>query len=499
MRYPFSLVCAFITLALFKIPSLSQNPEPLFLSVLEGRIATDAGFSRGVAWGDFDNDGDADLYIANSAGQWNAIYCNNGNGSFSKSTDFNSPLAETVSLGGNSEGVNWVDYDNDGDLDLFVLNRGDEPHFLFRNDNLIEFIRIKEHTLTQPGISASMACWADIEGDGDLDVIMAGYDHPNRAFRNLGSGEFEEVVIPELILNQQGNARACACADANHDGLPEFYVANARSPNLYLENLGNWKFKSILDGHLVHHVGYSYGVSWADYDDDGDLDLFVANFDTENHLYQNDGNGILIPDSVSGLSSIRSGASKGHTWGDYDLDGDLDLFIANGTYKPDMHNFLFLNRGDGTFNKTVSGVIASHADTSAGVSHADYDRDGDLDLFVANWGGRDQINRFYQNQTNSNNWVSFQLRGSSSNSYGIGAKVKLTLVRDQEMKTMYRWVYPVTGYGSQNDYELHFGTGNYDRIDSVTIYWPSGQSDSYNTLEAGKRYRVIEATSLLEW
>jgi hypothetical protein len=468
----------------------------IFKLVKEGRIAWNGGKSRGVAWGDYDGDGDPDLYVANANGQWNSFFRNNSNGNFQKITAAKNKASETVIYGGNSQGVNWVDYDNDGDLDLYIVSRGEEANFLFRNDSLTTFTRITDSPLTADSISASMACWADFDKDGDLDVFLAGYNHPNMAFRNTGSGQFEIVENTALTINREGRARACGCGDVNNDGLPELYVGNARRTNLYFQNLGDWQFVSMQVGHLVNDIGYSYGVSWADYDDDGDMDLFVANFDKENFLYNNDGVGNLTPITEGSIAIEKGGASKGHAWGDYDNDGDLDLYVANGTYAPNMHNFLYLNSGDGSFERDMRGDLIVQADTSAGAAHADYDRDGDLDLFVANWGGRDQINRLYENTTTKGNWISVRLVGDSSNHFGVGTRVVTYVSDDQADKTLSRWMYPTTGYASQNDYELHFGLGNLSKIDSLHIYWPSGIIDTHHDIQVNTHWLAQEKGTL---
>ncbi len=471
------------------------NEKSIFQEITEGRIATDGGLSRGVAWGDYDADGDPDLYVANSNGQWNALYRNNGNGTFKKMTSDGGDIrviSETVRHGGNSQGVNWVDYDNDGDLDLYVVSRGNEANFLFNNYDNLGFTQITNSALTADDIAASMACWADVEGDGDLDVfIVASGSGTNRLFKNNGETGFE--LMQESILSSgRGRGRACACGDANGDGLPEFYVAKAQAPNDYFVNLGNWEFQKVEKGHLVEDIGYSYGVSWADFDDDGDLDLFLANFDKKNFLYRNDGQGMLSPVKKGAIVEQSGGASKGHAWGDYDNDGDLDLYVANGTYRPDMFNFFYLNRGNGEFDQDLSGHLKKHADTSAGMAHADFDRDGDLDIFVANWGSADQVNRFYENTTSGRNWISIGLRGTQSNSFGIGAKVALYA----NSKVQYRWMYPVSGYGSQNSYELHFGLGTDTKIDSLIINWPSGQKSMYENPVSNFHYVAIEGGQL---
>lgn len=488
----------FVLLNCEEEPAKEKSDEGIFKWVNTGRIANDGGLSRGVAWGDYDGDGDPDLYVANSNGQWNALYRNEGNGNFKKMTASSEKASEMVIHGGNSQGVSWVDYDNDGDLDLYVVSRGDEANFLFRNDSLVAFTRITDSPITAEGISASMACWADMDKDGDLDVFLAGYDHPNLLFENKGGGQFESLENNLFNLESSGRARACACADTDQDGLPEIYVANARQPNAFFNNKGDLEFEKVQEGHLVEDVAYSYGLSWADYDDDGDLDLFVANFDKENFLYENDGKGNFNPLTEGDLAMEKGGASKGHTWGDYDNDTDLDLFIANGTYGPDMRNFLFLNQGDKTFKKDLRGEWQIQADTSAGAAHADFDRDGDLDIFVANWGSNDQINRLYENVAPKKNWFALRLRGEKSNKFGIGAKVEVFLSDQSKVKKLNRWMYPITGFASQNDYELHFGLGDFTVIDSLRIHWPSEIVDVHTDLEINRHLTAVEGASLEE-
>ena len=246
-------------------------------------------------------------------------------------------------------------------------------------------------------------------------------------------------------------------------------------------------------GHVVEHVGYTYGLSWADYDDDGDQDLFVANFDVQNVLYRNDGKGGLEPVESDPVAVETSGASKGHAWGDYDLDGDLDLFVANGTYGPDMRNFLYLNE-DGRFRRDFRGSVTEHADTSAGAAWADIDRDGDLDLFVANWGSSDQVNRLYRNTTTdltNRSWIGFHLVSSSPNHFGWGAKVSIQARIEGETRWLTRWNIPTTGYGSQNESLVHFGLADAEAVDSVVVRWPSGQMTRMGR-QGARRFWVIE-------
>ncbi len=479
-------------------PPVVQHSSVLFKAYDTDQISEDTGKSRGVSFGDVDGDHIPDLYTANTAGQWNAFYKNDGQGRLIRQqADNNNPWVAVSEDAGRSEGVNWVDYDNDGDLDLYLCSRGEESNQLFRNDAGKGLIELTGHPLTAV-MSTSMACWADIEGDGDLDVIMVGYrSNGNKVFENRGEGNFvERSDVP--MAEGTGSSRACACGDVNNDGLPEFFVGNARQPNFYYVNQGNWNFEKVTKGLMVEDLGYAYGASWADYDDDGDLDLFVANFDKNNLLLNNNGYGVLTPVIEGELVETTEGASKGHSWGDYDNDGDLDLYVGNGTYGPDMRNFLFLNNGHGGFDRYSEGVLEAHADTTAGVTHADLDRDGDLDLFVANWGGEGELNRLYINQTTGRNWITFRLQGRDSNFSGIGTRLTLYASGHEGNRTMHRWLYPVSGYGSQNDLELHFGLGQLRRVDSLQVNWPGKSSQTLYSVEINQHWLLKESGTFSE-
>jgi Tol biopolymer transport system component len=467
----------------------AEQSAEWFVSIEEGELVTDGNLSRGVAWGDFDGDGYPDLAVANTISQPEFLYRNDGDGTFTQLVENAITLAA-----GWTEGVAWVDVDDDGDLDLFTTNNG-QPNGLFRNDGEGGFDSVDAGELTADTTSSTMSCWADYDGDGDLDVFVVNRDGEDDAlYRNEGGSSFKRIDGNAATSNG-GQGRACGAADADGDGDFDLYVGNGRRQrNYYYRNEGDWRFTEITDGAFVQNTAYSYGISWVDFDYDDDLDLYVTNIAESNALYVNDGAGNLRPLAESPL--VDGGVSKGQTWGDFDNDGRLDLFIANGTAAPDMRNFLYRNDGAASFARVMEGAIATHADTSAGAAAADFDRDGDLDLFVANWGGGDEDNRLYRNETTGRSWIAIRLVGRSSNRFGIGAHLRLKATIDGRSYWQTRWLLPATGYASGDEPIVHFGLGDAAGIDSLEVHWPSGIIDRYADIEPDAFYVAVEGEGI---
>ena len=476
-----------------------------FNEVTSGILSDSKTASRGVAWGDYDKDGYPDLLVANTMNNSNFLYKSDVETGFIQVVE-----GEPVTSAGWTEGANWVDYDNDGDLDIFYTTQQDSKNELFKNEGDGGFNKVEAGDLTSNKSSSPSACWCDYDLDGDLDVYVVERDGANDGlFNNLGNGKF--TLVPQnLFPYKGGDGRTCSWGDINGDNYPELYVGNfidktANKPtkaiNFFYKNNQDGSFSEITNSTITADKNLTYGSSFIDYDQDNDLDLFITNISMtdQNLLFQNDGSGNFIKTNTV-ISRTRNSPSKGHTWGDFDNDGDLDLFISNGTEgtEPEaIMNFLFLSNGEGDFELVNNSTIVRTPNISAGTAWADYDRDGDLDVFLANWGGNTEKNAFYENHIYGKNWLEISLKGNKSNTYGIGAKVRLKYIHNKKGVWLTRWLFPQTGYASQNEPIVHFGLGSIDKILEIEIMWPQGNIDKINNITINQIVQIEEGGEIV--
>jgi len=462
-KYAIVLIWAIATTVVLLISAaVGFAQAPFFTRVLTGEIANDLHDSFSNCWGDFDNDGDQDLFVTtSSAGQSNLLYFNNGNGTFTKITEGDIVVDE-----GRSYSCTAGDYDNDGDLDIFVANSDGQNNFLYSNNGNGTFTRILNGAVVNDGGDSQGCSWGDYDNDGDLDIFVAnGSDQNNFLYSNNGNGTFTKITAG-IIVNDAGNSKGCSWADYDNDGDVDLFIANFGDNFLYANN-GNGTFTKVTEGEIVTDGGKSQGGSWGDYDNDGDLDLFVANRTNVCFFYSNNGNGtftrITTGDIVTDLYN-----SRGSSWGDYDNDGDLDLFVCNAS---DLNNVLYSNNNNGTFNKIV---FLNDGGISEGCSWCDYDKDGDLDLFVCN--GENQTDYLYKNNGNANKWINIKCIGTTSNASAIGTKVKVKATINLHSVWQLNEISGMTGggYGGQNSLNAEFGLGTATNIEQIRVEWPSG-------------------------
>ena len=453
-------------------------------------VVTDQYESGGGCWGDVNNDGFLDLFVAhgNLAAQQNTLYLNNRNGSFIKVT-----TGAVVTDGGSSIGGTWGDFNNDGKLDLFVTNRQPSSgpplgNFLYRGNGDTVFARVIGGSPDTDRANSNSSSWVDVNGDGYLDLFVVNFQSNNFLYYNSGPPDytFTRADTGAIVLDGNNFSIPGAWADYNNDRRPDLFIGNAGTQNdVLFTNEGNGRFTRT----VIPDSRSTLGASWGDYNNDGYLDLFVTNYLNQNNiLYRNSGppDSQLVPVDT-GIVSNDGGNSVGSVWGDFDNDGDLDLFVANDGGVC----FLYLNNGPPAygFTKVTTGEIVNTVANSFGCAAADYDNDGALDLFVAN--RLNQRNFLYRNDGNSNHWVTVRFVGVTSNRAGIGTKVRILATIGGAPRWQMQEVAAQTGYNSQN-LLLHFGLGTATVIDSMKVEWPSGQTDSFADLAPDRTITMTE-------
>lgn len=449
-----------------------------FRPVPNSPVVLDDNTSYGNNWIDYDNDRDDDLFVANgsSANHENSALYRNQTGAFVKITD-----GILVNDGGLSYCSTWADVDNNGWPDVFISNTTNTPNFLYLNDGG-SFSKVTEGAVVTDASKSDGCAWADYNRDGWVDLFVANLSgQSNFIYQNNGDGtlsrRFDADALP--MVADGGSSNGCAWGDYNGDGWPDLFVGNASNQNNQLySNDGDGTFTRITAEAGLEDGGFTLGGSWGDFDNDGDFDLFVANGnDQDNFLYQNNGDSTFTRLDAALLYPMiaDSSSSGGSAWGDYDNDGWLDLFVAN---RNSQNNLLYHNQGDGTFARVTDDVVANTHDFSVSSSWGDFDLDGDLDLFVAN-GGR---NAFYENLGTDSHWFGVRCLATTSNRAAIGTQVFVKATIEGQSLWQMRELSSQTGYAAQNSLVAHFGLGAATIIDTLRIEWPSGTVDVFTNL-----------------
>ncbi|MEM6802129.1 MAG: FG-GAP-like repeat-containing protein [Bacteroidota bacterium] len=467
--------------------NLAYDPSIKISKPSSTGLDEDLGKSWSASWADYDNDGYEDLYVTEFM-HWkgNYLYRNKGDGSFEKVTGI-SPTNDRGAAAGSS----WGDYDNDGDMDLFVSNNVRAVNHLYRNDGDGKFTRVNAGEISDYGGYCHNAAWIDYDNDGWLDLFVSDYmpTKYNLLYKNNGDGTFTTDDGNEISLEAKFSMGA-TWADYDGDGLLDLFVPNGRNDNNSLyHNDGNGKFTKITEGDIVNDGGNSTGSSWADFDNDGDMDLYVTNASNQkNFFYVNNGDGTFHKNTSSIIAS-ENGQSHGSGWLDLENDGDLDLLVGNDA---DNANFLYINNGDGSFSKQEN-LLSTDLESSMGMAFADTDNDGDLDIFIAN--KSNQANSFYLNSSGEcNNWKCFILQGERSNKSAIGAKVRVKATINGQAVWQLREISSQSGGGSssQSTIRAYFGLGDATNIDSVVIDWPSGFEQHLTDLYTNDCQTIVE-------
>ncbi len=435
-----------------------------------------SGYGMGVATGDYDNDGDVDVYVTRFGR--NSLYRNEGIGRF---TDVANSAGVAAELWSSSAA--FLDYDRDGDLDLYVVRYTDWD---FDNNPYCG--------KPEPGYRSY--CVPDLFG-GISDLL----------YRNNGDGTFTDVSVPSGIGDAQGKGLGVAFADYNLDGWIDIYVANDRSPCLLFKNNQDGSFSEVA---LAARVAYNsdgdifggMGVDFQDYNNDGFPDLIITTLTGDMYvIYENNRNGSFT--DVRFSSGIAQHTLPYTGWGtrffDYDNDGWKDIFTANSHVMDNVPLYLshvgysqppllLRNLANGKFEdvSSKSGKIFQTPLVSRGAAVGDFDNDGDQDIVVSNLNGRPSL--LLNEGGNRRSWILLRLWGRKSNRFGIGARVKLTV----GTLTQYWTVTTASSYQSANDPRVPFGLGTAGRIDRLEIQWPSGIQQTLENLAPNQILDVTE-------
>ena len=497
----------------------------------------------GGAWFDYDRDGDWDLYLVNCQGDasiTNALYENHGNGKFSR--------VENSGSEDDGEGmaVAAADYNNDGYPDLLVSNYGNFKLFQNNGDKTFSDVSTIAFPEGIKDIWYGGSAWGDYDNDGDLDLYITGYVDfsrrprysslrfpmdfgglPNTLFKNNGDGTFSDVTASTGVLaDASRKSMQVVFNDFNEDRLPDLFVTNDTDANGFYLNRGDGTFKPFSGPSGLSTTDGSMGIALGDFNKDGLTDLIYTNFAAEvntlatllDNKSSNDGqlrNAVFVRDFESPLLHKLTWPKVSWAPGLFDLDNDtdLDLFFANGHLNSvsgdnRQSNLLFENDGGGQFTDISerSGVLSTGNRIHRSAIFADYDDDGKVDIFVTVNGQQVEDGQgnnifdpnqgkgvLFHNETKSdNNWIKVRLEGTKSNRDGFGATVaiKAGSIKDKQALVSGQ------GYFSAHAKEIYFGLGSVKSIDKIKVSWPSGMDQTFENIPANQTVYILEGETL---
>jgi hypothetical protein len=458
-----------------------NNHDGTFTDVTEKAGVRGEGYGMGAAVGDYDNDGWPDLFVANVTR--NQLFHNNHDGTFTDVTG-KANLGGAILDGKKMWSISaaWIDFDNDGHLDLFVSNyckwQVNKDPFCGPNPNLRAYCHPKNYAAL-----------------------------PNTLYRNNGDGTFTDVSAAMGVDKSYGKGMGVAIADYDHDGFMDIFVANDNAPNLLFHNLGGKKFEEVaLQTGVAFPESGSFisgmGVDFKDIDNDGWDDLWHTAVEGESFpIFRNTGKGdfVEITNSAGLGHSTRDMSGWSNGIFDFDNDGWKDLFVVRGHTQDNISqmslrkyeepNTLFRNLGNGRFQdaSAQAGPDLIKPDPHRGAAFGDLDNDGRIDAVVSVLNGRAKY--FHNVSATGNHWILLKLAGVKSNRMGIGAQIRITT---DDGRMQYNHVTTSTGYACSSDPRVHFGLGRAKMIREIDIVWPSRIHQVLHDIPADQILRVTE-------
>ncbi len=457
-----------------------NNGDGSFTDVTEKAGLTGVGYSMGVAAGDYDNDGFVDLYVAGF--DRNQLFHNNGDGTFTDVTEKAGVSGRVPGLGKPwSVTAGWIDYNNDGLLDLFVVNYLDysisKAHSC-QTGNIVDYCSPNEYRGT-----------------------------PNILYRNNGDGTFIDASQQSRISQYPGKGMGVAFADYDDDGFTDIFVSNDTFPNCLLHNNGDGTFTDValLAGVAYNENGKTVagmGTDFRDIDNDGKPDIFhAAMFGDSFPLYRNMGNGQF--EDVTDMTGLTAMTTRFTAWGtgifDFDNDGNKDIFAAASAildnsmevnHRPyPLPNLLYRNLGNLVFKDVSAQMGPSFSAPAAhrGAAFGDLNNDGKIDIVVTVLNGKPQL---LMNRTpNHNHWIILKLVGVADNRDGLGTKVKITTANGSQ----YNEATTAVGYNSSSDKRVYFGLGNASFVDRIELAWPTGVKQLFTNVKADQILTIVES------